>query len=144
MNKKAIITVDSTVLNDEEDLIGVVTPGEFYKVEDGFRAEYNETKLSGMEGTKTTIVIRKNSFDLIREGTTETKMEFKNNEKTVSLYKTPYGILDISINTKKLDINVNEEGGTISTMYTLEIGDQPALKTNLTIDIKVNWNYTHK
>lgn len=138
MNKKAIITVDSTVLNDEEDLIGVVTPGEFYKVEDGFRAEYNETKLSGMEGTKTTIVIRKNSFDLIREGTTETKMEFKNNEKTVSLYKTPYGILDISINTKKLDINVNEEGGTISTMYTLEIGDQPALKTNLTIDIKVN------
>lgn len=138
MNKKAIITVDSTVLNDEEDLIGVVTPGEFYKVEDGFRAEYNETKLSGMEGTKTTIVIRKDSFDLIREGTTETKMEFKNNEKTVSLYKTPYGILDISINTKKLDIDVNEEGGTISTMYTLEIGDQPALKTNLTIDIKVS------
>ena len=138
MNKKAIITVDSTVLNDEEDLIGVVTPGEFYKVEDGFRAEYDETKLSGMEGTKTTIVIRKDSFDLIREGTTETKMEFKNNEKTVSLYKTPYGILDISINTKKLDIDVNEEGGTISTMYTLEIGDQPALKTNLTIDIKVS------
>ena len=138
MNKKAIITVDSTVLNDEEDLIGVVTPGEFYKVEDGFRAEYDETKLSGMEGTKTTIVIRKDSFDLIREGTTETKMEFKNNKKTVSLYKTPYGILDISINTKKLDIDVNEEGGTISTMYTLEIGDQPALKTNLTIDIKVS------
>lgn len=138
MNKKAIITVDSTVLNDEEDLIGVVTPGDFFKVEDGFRAEYNETKLSGMEGTKTTIVIRKDSFDLIREGTTETKMEFKINEKTVSLYKTPYGILDISIDTRKLDINIDEDGGTINTMYTLEIGDQPALKTNLTIDIKVN------
>lgn len=138
MNKKAIITVDSTVLNDEEDLIGVVTPGDFFKVEDGFRAEYDETKLSGMEGTKTTIVIRKDSFDLIREGTTETKMEFKINEKTVSLYKTPYGILDISIDTRKLDINIDEDGGTINTMYTLEIGDQPALKTNLTIDIKVN------
>lgn len=138
MNKKAIITVDSTVLNDEEDLIGVVTPGDFFKVEDGFRAEYDETKLSGMEGTKTTIVIRKDSFDLIREGTTETKMEFKINEKTVSLYKTPYGILDISIDTRKLDINIDEYGGTINTMYTLEIGDQPALKTNLTIDIKVN------
>lgn len=138
MNKKAIITVDSTVLNDEEDLIGVVTPGDFCKVEDGFIAEYNETKLSGMEGTKTTIVIRKDSFDLIREGTTETKMEFKINEKTVSLYKTPYGILDISIDTRKLDINIDEDGGAINAMYTLEIGDQPALKTNLTIDIKVN------
>lgn len=138
MNKKAIITVDSTVLNDEEDLIGVVTPGDFYEIGDGFKAEYNETKLSGMEGTKTTIMIRENSFDLIREGTTETKMEFKNNQKTVSLYKTPYGVMDIKIDTKKLDININENGGTINTIYILEIGGQPALKTNLTIDIKVN------
>lgn len=137
MNKKAIITVDSTVLNDEEDLIGVVTPGEFYETEDGFRVEYEETKLSGMEGTKTIIIIREDSFDLIREGTTETKMEFKDRQKTVSLYKTPYGVMEIKIDTKKLEIDVNEDGGIINTMYALEIGGQPALKTNLSIDIKV-------
>jgi len=137
MNKKAIITVDSAVLNDEEDLIGVVTPGEFYETEDGFRVEYEETKLSGMEGTKTIIIIREDSFDLIREGTTETKMEFKDKQKTVSLYKTPYGVMEIKVDTKKLEINVNEDGGVINTMYTLEIGGQPALKTNLTIDIKI-------
>jgi uncharacterized beta-barrel protein YwiB (DUF1934 family) len=138
MKKKAIITVDSTVLNNEEDLIGVVTPGDFYKIEDGFKVEYEETKLSGMEGTKTTIIIRDKSFDLIREGTTETKMEFQNNVRTVSMYKTPYGILDVSIHTKKLDINVNEEGGDINTIYMLEIGGQAAMKTNLAINIKVN------
>jgi uncharacterized beta-barrel protein YwiB (DUF1934 family) len=138
MNKKAIITVDSYVLNDEEDLIGVVTPGDFYETKDGFKVEYEETKLSGMEGTKTTIIIRRDSFDLIREGTTETKMEFKNNKRTISLYKTPYGIMDLKIDTKKLDINVTKDGGTINTMYILEIGGQPALKTNLTIDVKVN------
>lgn len=138
MKKKAIITVDSTVLSEEEDLIGVVTPGEFYKIKDGFKVEYNETKLSGMEGTKTTIIIRTNSFDLIREGTTETKMEFENNKKTISLYKTPYGVMDVKIDTKKLDINVNEDGGVINAMYILEIGGESALKTNLTIDIKIN------
>jgi len=138
MNKKAIITVDSAVLNEEEDIISVVTPGDFYEIEGGFKVEYKETKISGMEGTKTIIIIRKNSFDLIREGTTETKMEFENNKRTVSLYKTPYGVLDVKITTKKLDININEDGGTINTMYILEIGDQTALKTNLTIDIKVN------
>jgi uncharacterized beta-barrel protein YwiB (DUF1934 family) len=138
MNKKAIVTVNSYVLNDEEDLIGVVTPGDFYETEDGFKVEYEETKLSGMEGTKTIIIIRPDSFELIREGTTETRMEFKNNKRTVSLYKTPYGIMDINIDTKKLDIDVSKDGGTVSTMYILEIGDQPALKTNLTIDIKIN------
>lgn len=138
MNKKAIITVDSTVLNEEEDIISVVTPGDFFEIEDGYKVEYNETKISGMEGTKTTIIIRKDSFDLIREGTTETKMEFENNKRTVSLYKTPYGVMDVNINTKKLNIDINEDGGTINTMYILEIGGHPALKTNLTIDIKIN------
>lgn len=138
MKKKAIITVDSTVLNDEEDLVGVVTPGEFYKIDDGFKVEYEETKLSGMEGTKTTIIVREKSFDLIREGTTETKMEFQNNVRTVSMYKTPYGILDVNIHTKKLDINVSEDGGSISAIYMLEIGGQPAIKTNLTINIKAD------
>ena len=138
MKRKAIVTVDSAVLNEEEDMISVVTPGEFYEIEDGFKVEYNETKISGMEGTKTTMIIKKDSFDLIREGTTQAKMEFENNKRTVSLYKTPYGVLDVKINTKKLDINIKEDGGTINTMYILEIGDQTALKTNLTIDIKVN------
>lgn len=138
MNRKAIITVDSSVLDEEEDLVGVVTPGEFYEIEDGFKVEYDETKLSGMEGTKTTIIIKKDSFDLIREGTTETKMEFRINKKTVSLYKTPYGVMDIKIDTKKLSINISEDGGTINAMYILEIGGQPTLKTTLTIDIRLN------
>lgn len=97
MKKKAIITVDSYVLDNEEDLVGVVTPGDFHEIEDGFKVEYEETKLSGMEGTKTTIIIRNDSFDLIREGTTETKMEFRNNHRTISLYKTPYGVMDLQI-----------------------------------------------
>jgi uncharacterized beta-barrel protein YwiB (DUF1934 family) len=138
MNKKAIITVDSSVLNGEEELISVVTPGDFYEIEDGFKAEYDETKLSGMEGTRTTIIIRKTSFDLIREGTTEAKMEFENNKTTISLYKTPYGVLDIKIDTRRLNIDITKDGGSINTIYILEIGGQPALKTNLTIDIKVN------
>ena len=138
MNKKAVITVDSAIFNEEEDTISVVTPGDFCETEYGYKVQYDETKISGMEGTKTTILIRKDSFDLIREGTTETKMEFENNKMTTSLYKTPYGVMDIRIDTIKLKINVDEKGGNINTVYILEIGGQPAIKTNLCIDIKVN------
>ena len=138
MNKKAVITVDSAIFNEEEDTISVVTPGDFCKTEYGYKVQYDETKISGMEGTKTTILIRKDSFDLIREGTTETKMEFENNKMTTSLYKTPYGVMDVRIDTRKLKINVDEQGGNINTVYILEIGGQPAMKTNLSIDIKVN------
>lgn len=137
MGKKAIITVNSNVLNDEDNLIGVVSPGDFCEIEEGFKVEYEETEISGMEGTRTIIIIKGDSFDLIREGTTETKMEFQNNKRTVSMYKTPYGILDINIYTIKLDININNDGGSIEALYLLEIEGQPPVKTNLIIEIKI-------
>lgn len=140
MKKKAIITVKSNISINSDELIEVVTPGEFYITEDGFRAEYEESKLSGMEGTHTTIVIRENSFDLIREGSTETKMEFKPRELSTSLYKTPYGVLEMDVDTLKLTLDVDENGGNIHTLYTLSVEGQEAVKTNLTIDIRVNEN----
>ena len=140
MNKKAVITVKSNTSSNIEDLIEVVTPGEFYITEDGFRAEYDESKLSGMEGTHTTILIREKSFDLIREGSTETKMEFKKREITTSLYKTPYGVLEVDIDTIELNIDIDENGGHIHTLYTLAIEGQEAIKTNLTVDIRISEN----
>lgn len=140
MSKKAVITVKSNMSSNIEDLIEVVTPGEFYITEDGFRAEYEESKLSGMEGTHTTILIRENSFELIREGSTETKMEFKKRELTTSLYKTPYGVLEVDIDTLELNIDVNEKGGYIQALYTLAIEGQEAIKTNLSVDIRVGEN----
>ena len=140
MKKKAVITVKSNMSSNIEDLIEVVTPGEFYITEDSFRAEYDESKLSGMEGTHTTILIREKSFDLIREGSTETKMEFKKREITTSLYKTPYGVLGVDIDTIELNIDIDENGGHIHTLYTLAIEGQEAIKTNLTVDIRISEN----
>ncbi|AGX41516.1 DUF1934 domain-containing protein [Clostridium saccharobutylicum] len=138
MGKKAIINVKSSISGDEEDLIEVVTPGKFYKTEEGFKVEYDETKISGMEDTHTIMIIREKSFDLIRIGSTETTMEFKKNHESISLYKTPYGVMEICINTKKLEINMTDDGGTISTFYNLHIEGQQPLKTKLIVDIKAD------
>ena len=138
MNKKAVITIKSNVSLDEDDLIEVVTPGDFFITDYGFRVEYDETEISGMEGTRTIIVIRDKSFELIREGSTETKMEFEYMKGSVSLYKTPYGVLEMETYTKKLDINMTENGGNITTAYTLTLEGQETVKTYLTVDVKIN------
>ena len=140
MKKKAIITIKSNVSLDEDDLIEVVTPGEFFITDYGFRVEYDETEISGMEGTRTTIVIRDKVFELIREGSTETKMKFEYMKGNVSLYKTPYGVLEMETYTKKLDINMTENGGNITTSYTLTLEGQETVKTSLIVDVRVNKN----
>lgn len=135
MKKKAIISVTSKQLGDSDE-IKVVTPGTFYIEDDIFCAEYAETEISGMEGTTTTMKIKPNKFSLIRQGSTSTEMDFDKKEKSVSMYTTPYGTLELKIETKKLDVMVDEDGGDIYIKYLLSIVGQEVLDTTLKINIK--------
>ncbi|HHD2732870.1 DUF1934 domain-containing protein [Clostridium perfringens] len=137
MIKKAIISICSTQDIGEKEKIEVVTVGEFSINGDEFIATYDETEISGMEGTKTTLKIRGNKVVLHREGTTSTKMEFQKNNTQVALYNTPYGMLELKTSTKELDLDVDEKGGNISIKYHLIAGGQEPIKTNLDMKIKV-------
>ncbi|MCH1963842.1 DUF1934 domain-containing protein [Clostridium perfringens] len=137
MSKKAIISIRSTQDIGEKEKIEVVTVGEFSINGDEFIATYDETEISGMEGTKTTLKIKGDKVVLHREGTTSTKMEFQKNNTQVALYNTPYGMLELKTSTKELDLDVNEKGGNISIKYHLIAGGQEPIKTNLDMKIKV-------
>lgn len=137
MSKKAIISICSTQDIGEKEKIEVVTVGEFSINGDEFIATYDETEISGMEGTKTTLKIKENKVVLHREGTTSTKMEFQKDNTQVALYNTPYGMLELKTSTKELDLDVNEKGGNISIKYHLIAGGQEPIKTNLDMKIKV-------
>ena len=52
MDKKAVVYIKSKQSVDEEG-IEVVSAGKFKKTEYGFLVAYEETELSGMEGTTT-------------------------------------------------------------------------------------------
>lgn len=137
MIKKAIISICSTQDIGEKEKIEVVTVGEFSINGDEFIATYDETEISGMEGTKTTLKIKGDKVVLHREGTTSTKMEFQKNNTQVALYNTPYGMLELKTSTKELDLDVDEKGGNISIKYHLIAGGQEPIKTNLDMKIKV-------
>lgn len=138
MEKRAIISVKSLSNLDPNDAIEVVTPGKFIIEDNGFKAIYEESEISGMEDTTTTLNIQDNILVLDRVGSTTTNMEFKEGTVAVSLYNTPYGVLSLNIDTEKLNINVNENGGEIYSKYTLGLEGQEGITTELNIKIKVN------
>lgn len=119
--RKAIISLWSQNSNDKDDVIEVVTPGEFYKEDDYYLATYEETELSGMKGTKTTFKIYPEKFSLIREGTTSTEMKFEKNKQEFVLYSTPHGILEMKIDTKKINVDVDDNGGEVNINYDMNI-----------------------
>jgi uncharacterized beta-barrel protein YwiB (DUF1934 family) len=138
MKKNAIISVISrqTDSEDENDIIEVVTPGKFYKEDNSYYAVYEETEISGMKGTTTTLKIDEERFTLIRTGTTNTEMKFKKDARDLTLYNTPHGGLDLTVDTKELKMNINNHGGDVFIDYDMIIGNQQTLSTILEINIK--------
>ncbi len=137
MKKKALITVNSYQGKDEEDKIQVVTPGEFYHTEEGYAAVYNETEISGMEGTTTTIKILPESFSILREGTTNATMNFKKDLEDVVMYHTPYGVMELKIETDEVKIDIDKSGGKIEANYYMTVAGEKQNKTKIAIDIKL-------
>ena len=138
MKKKAVISLRSFNDLDTDDIIEVVTPGEFLIIEDGFKAIYEETELSGMSGTTTTLTILNDKLVLEREGNISAKMDFKKGETSVSLYNTPYGVLDLQIYTEDLNVDINENGGKITAEYSMELAGQPPIINKLAVNVKIN------
>lgn len=138
MKKNAIISVISRQIDseDEDDVIEVVTPGKFYKEDNSYYAVYEETEISGMKGTITTLKIDEENFTLIRTGTTNTEMKFKKHARDLTLYNTPHGGLDLTVDTKDLKMNIDGNGGDVFIDYDMIIGNQQTLSTILEIKIK--------
>ena len=60
MEKRAIISVKSTSNLDPNEVIEVVTPGKFIVGENGFKAIYEESEISGNAPEVQVFSIRKN------------------------------------------------------------------------------------
>lgn len=135
--KKAIVSVKSFQKNNPDSDIKLMTPGRFYKKDDIYYVVYEETEISGMSGTTTTFKISPDSFLLLRQGTTGARMKFKCGDENISMYNTPYGVLEIIIKTNDLKINVDENGGEVSIDYDIILEGQEAQNTKLNVNIKV-------
>jgi uncharacterized beta-barrel protein YwiB (DUF1934 family) len=68
-------------------------------------------------------------------GTTTTKMEFEENSENLVLYNTPYGILELKIETKDLKIKIDDGGGEVSIDYNMSVSGQAPQRTILKVNI---------
>lgn len=107
LERKAIINIVTTQINNlsnEEETIELMTEGDFIEDHRGFRLIYDETELSGMEGTTTTLDIEENKVIMSRLGSASSIMEFEKGKKHKTLYNTEFGNLYMEMHTTNIDI----------------------------------------
>ena len=111
------------------DSMQLVTAGQYGVDTDEIRMTWEETELTGMEGTRTSVSVGPRTVTLSREGGTTSTMEFEEGKKHYFLYETPFGSTTMGLDTRKIRKNLDQHGGVMEIEYTVDV-DQAVVGRN--------------
>lgn len=124
MDNNVIISIrgQQSYEDQEQETIELVTEGMLENDGDaGFTLSYQESELTGLEGTLTTFQIEKDRITLMRIGEVNSQMVFEEGRRHLSMYSTPYGALSVGISTRRMRYDIGAAGGSIEIDYAIEI-----------------------
>lgn len=106
----------------EPDSIELMTEGTLIAAgEEGLLLSYQESALTGLEGTTTTFEVRGPQVILSRTGSVNSQMVFEEGKQHTSLYETPFGELAIDVQTSRLRHSLTERGGLLDLRYSISV-----------------------
>ena len=105
----------------DPDATELMTEGTMEVTEGGMVLSYEESELTGMEGTTTTFEVKGPRVTLTRSGAVNSQMVFEEGRQHTSLYETPFGELSVDIQTSELKHNLSERGGLMEIKYSIAV-----------------------
>lgn len=138
MEQQVVISIKGvqTYENAQPDTMELVTRGIMAREAEGYRLEYEESEMTGLEGTSTIIQVQPEQVTLTREGEFTTQMVFQEGRRHLSMYNTPYGAMTVGVNTRHLLARVDENGGEVEIDYAIEIDHAVAGRNLFRIEVK--------
>ena len=121
------------------DIMDINSIGSY--IDDGERISisYNETEVTGMEGSTTTVTFLKNEpnvVSMIREGAVSATLVFEEEKRHHCLYKTPFMPFEVCVRTIKVS-NALLGAGALSLDYIVEIRGAKAERTKFSMQLFV-------
>lgn len=140
MEYRAILSIQGQQIyspNEEPEVTQLVTEAVMTLTEEEITLRYEETELTGLEGTTTTISVRPGFVTLLRQGQVNSEMVFEQGRRHLSMYSTPYGTMSVGINTRRMVIELDETGGNLEVDYSLEVNHAVASENIFSVFVKV-------
>ena len=138
MDKNVIISVKGTQSAEDQDenIMELVTEGKYYKEDDTYVVTYNESEVTGMDGTTTTLKVLDGVVTLIRAGSVNSHFVFQKGQKHVSYYDTEYGAFTIGVLANAVNVQMDDSGGEIRVGYQLEIDNNKTGENDFFMSIR--------
>ena len=136
MTNKVILSIKGVQHEFGEDgATEVITTGNYYLKNGKHYILYDEIIPETGEQISNTLKMTERRIDMIKHGKFGTHMVFEPNTKNMSLYPTPYGMMEVCFNTFNVKIDETPEEIVAQTEYALEINDD--FISDCTIEIRI-------
>lgn len=119
-----------------KDFIKVEAKGNMYEKNNDIYIIYKEEIEKGLEYVTTTIKIAENEVLIKRFGSVKSDMKFIKGVETINKYRTPQGLFNIKINTKKLEVSKVDKQVHLNIEYNMFIEGLFEGTNKVNIDIK--------
>ena len=108
-------------MDQEPDVIELVTEGTMEFRDDGWDICYEETDLTGLSGVRTTFRVEHDKIILSRSGRLSSEMVFQEGVSHSSLYQMDFGTLLITVCATRIFAQLGEGVGMIDLVYNIDI-----------------------
>ena len=96
---------------------------------------YLETEVTGLEGTRTSLIVTPEQVVVDRDGMITSRMVFKERERSSFLYNTPYGTATMNMNTRRISRRLDEHGGDVEIDYVVDMEHTVVTRNRFTLKI---------
>ena len=138
MEKEVVISIKGVQKYEgtAPDTMELVTKGRLSREGESYTLSYQESELTGLEGTLTTIQVDGGQVTLMRVGEFNSQLVFQEGRRHLSMYNTPYGAMSVGVNTRHLLAQLSDRGGDIEVDYTVEVDHALAGRNVFRINVK--------
>ena len=138
MDKEVVISIKGIQKYEGAlpDVVELVTAGRLVREGSSYTLSYQESELTGLEGTLTTIQVEGEQVTLMRVGEFNSQLVFQVGRRHLSVYNTPYGAMSVGVNTRHLLAELSDRGGDIEVDYFIEIDHALAGRNVFRISVK--------
>ena len=123
-------------MDQEPDVIELVTEGTMEYREDGWDICYAESDLTGLDGVMTCFRVEADRVVLTRTGKLNSQMIFQEGVCHDSLYQMEFGALMITVCAKRIIAQIDETGGVIDLIYGIDIEHTTAGEIDYHLEIR--------
>ena len=138
MTKDVMISIRGIQFDEGQDgeKIESIQKGEYYNKNNTHYILFEEI-VEGLEDpVKSMIKFREGEMHLHKKGPINVNMEFLEDKKTLTDYRTPFGSLVIGLEAKKEDFEEEEKRILLNVDYTLEVNYEPLANCKIRVDIR--------